>query len=418
MPTADRTLFWTLATGAAVVAYYALLAASGLWRYVGAPPMEPLFADFYSTLSAADCAALGYNVYQENPCDAAKQPHQYGPGWLWLRFLGIGVEQRVMVGLALNLAMLGVALRFFAPRTAREAGFALLVLISPAAALLVNRANTDGVLFLLVVAAATLFAARRPVSNLAAAGLVFFATSLKFFPAVAMAGVVRGARSFREFLLHFVGFTAATLLFAWVMQDEFADIAKYSPTFLPGYAFGADLLFKAMGLPHPALWGLAASLLAVAVALWLALRLRLPATDDRTESQFATGLAVGLFLFLLTANFDYKLMFFLGAVPLWRTALRQGSGPAWQTRLLWLAAWLFLYKLWSSFFRGAAIFVPDNLLGLVGPGYAPTVNTLFFVLDNGSFWVPVTVLLALWLRLILGEFARLTGWGLLGGFRG
>lgn len=403
--TGTNRWLWSAAVALLCVGYYALVERLHLWQFIGAPPMDPLFADLHGVLSASDCARKGFDVYRENPCDVAGRVHLYGRPWLWLSHLGITNALLTPLGLLLDAAVVTAMLATLKPATARQAALAAAILLSSAVALAMNRANVDHLLFLLVWLAAALFARGGAWAASLAGAAVYVATALKFYPAVAIAGLLFAVRRAMPLLAGLAVFAAATAAYGVWARGDLAVIFASPPAIGFAHSFGAGLLFMALGIDGYQGWGHAAFLVATGIAVLVARRLEpTDPTDQRSRTDFAVGAAVILALFALSPSFQYKLLYIVLCLPF---LVRRASGGGLDRRLARVAVALVVVKCWFSFFRGAALFLPHILLHWGDEAAVAKASALIFALDHLLFWGLATLLMAFATRLAADRAAEL-----------
>ncbi len=306
------------------------------------------FLDNYAILASNDAIRAGLDPYQANPLDDLQRAHSYSHWWFVLGRLGLTRADNFLVGGASVLAFLITALAALRPRSRRETLLQVLVLISPPVLLAIMRANNDLVVFT-VLGAGLLVAAAGPAWRLLAVlAAVAVATGLKFYPAVAAAGLllVRPAR----WLWWGAGLTV--LVLAAVVADVWQDFAR-AVIPLPGnvYSFGAPLLLRDLGFT-----GRGAQVLAAAIILglgWLfqrqGLTRGLAAKTDQFPDRLRFLLAVTLLVacFLAGISYAYRWVFAIWLVPwLWAEARAEATGPRRTGGRLTLA--LLVFAVWSD----------------------------------------------------------------------
>lgn len=335
--------------------FVALTAHGGLWKALGVEHMRPFYADTVTTLAASETWAEGGDPYANNYRDPYRRPHTYGPWWLWAASLGLERRDAWWLGSLQVLAFLATAAALLAPRTPRQAACAVLLLLSPAALLGMERANSDLVVFVLLVGAAWVVGRWRSAGgDLAGGAILVGAAALKFYPLVSV--VALAARSGPVVRRVLVGLACALAFAAlwWLQRDHFqralGEAARPSSVF----AYGLPLApVSWAGLPAGRPWLLLGALLGLAAGVPLLVRgarplaAALPLTGSRAAAALAGGSAWVL-CYLATTNFPYRVVLLFTVVPWWLhgCAGRHGRGLC---LLLLGVLWLGAPKYWLAY---------------------------------------------------------------------
>jgi hypothetical protein len=314
----------------AVGAYFGLLVAVGghsQWGKLGVGPLRYRFGDLRNLTSAWDCVRMHMAVLPSNPCDPDHRPANY-PGILLIpSHLGLGADETNLLGWCVFAVYLIAAVAIIPGRarlgTTVLYGFAL---CSPAAMLGVERGNVDLVLFALVVPA-VLVAQRGEAGRAVSAGLVLFAGILKLFPILAVGFLAR--QGSRRALVRVGAVLVAFAAYAFAIHNQLRQINAALPR-QDKYSYGLRRVSewlsagleghgaKSASLPS---WDI---LLAIAIgvgSLFVVRRLRAKGgvlragASERDLDLFWAGSCVYVGSYLLTRNFDYRLVFLLLTVP-------------------------------------------------------------------------------------------------------
>src|ERR1700722_1297950 len=93
---------------------------SGLYEAIlhdwGILPFPFPFLDISGSLSAWDCARLGVDVVIADPCDVLHRTYNYSPLWMSLSWIPLGVDDRPIVGVCLDLLFIASLCVLPAPR--------------------------------------------------------------------------------------------------------------------------------------------------------------------------------------------------------------------------------------------------------------------------------------------------------------
>lgn len=303
----------------------------GVWLLTGIGEADKPFLDLRHLLAAGQAAQLGLNPHVSNPFDPYLRLFGFSDWWLVSGRLGLTLKDTAWLGtLLLGLTLVSTVL-LLKPAGWRQGAGLLLVLVSPPLLFLVNRANHDLVVFVLMSLA--LGCLRHERSFVRALAIVLLAVSavLKYFPLAAVV-LLLDARTRREFA-GWVLLYALVLVLAWPSLEHGLQIASShqpAPAWL--FAFGAPAFFRNLGLPSAAAWGWLAAglvLLAVAASWWRSAARQAPpaAGEARTlEREFACGAVMIVGCFLHGSSYLYKMVFALWLLPwLWRATPGQGE---------------------------------------------------------------------------------------------
>jgi hypothetical protein len=335
-----RTAVWV--TGLVLLVWFACFRFPIVWVVTGIGEANRPFMDLYGILAASDAAQAGVDPFLPNDFDPYHRPHVYTTWWLELGRLGLVRADTFWLGWVLLVAVLVSAAVMVRPGTRKEGIGLLLLLISPAFLMAVNRANNDLVVFVLISAGLLCF--RRETAPLRSLGILLFALSavLKYYPLVTLVLLLE-LRSRREFVLN-LALYALLLLLAWPgLEPGLRAAAKYMPQPDWLYAYGAPVLLRNLGIAGAWGWLVAAGFLAG----WAAVgAYRKPAepmsANPAGEREFMLGAAMLIGLFFLGSSFVYKLVFAVWLLPrLW-----QPSADPVEARWRRLTWWLLLTVVW------------------------------------------------------------------------
>ncbi len=337
-------------------------------RLFGFEPFRFPFLDIHAVLAAVQCHHLGINVYLVNPCDALGRPHVYSP--LWLRVVpgSLDISTTTICGLALGLIFIGSLTSLCRPVSRVEALLLGFVAGSPMTVYTLERANSDLVVFLLVLAGVALMRTWRPI-RFAGYALFMFAGLLKYYPLVLLAMIVRERRSDAISLAA----SAITILGILVIGNR-AEIAA-ALAIIPKPSYFANS-FAAVNLPFglseivvlPSPRGFAMALLMVLVMVTGARILRLVSVIDRAPIDWTTFevdclIAGSLLLtacFFAGQNVYYRGVYFVMVVP-GLLHLRRAAATSEVRRLLSLTLAAMIFVAWGEPLRRIAHVAAANL---------------------------------------------------------
>ena len=355
---------------ATALGFFLAMDMLGLWMWVGVPHIVPTLADWYGTLSASDCYAQGIDVYVTNPCDPYGRIHVYGHPWLYLSWLGLTRDTHFISGMAFIVIPYIVAAAFtLGPKTPREFLLALIILLSPASMLGIERANIDLFVFVLGVVSSALVATRMPANVATALGLHVLSGLLKYYPFTGGANLWWGVRSrFGVICVSVIYAVASAVAIAstWWQIQRVTSTMTDSPA--GGPSFGADLAFLLLNqqtavplqFNNVALATIVALALTTIVGCLLAFRLEFRSSTIWQRSAYSCGAALLLGCYFAISNYDYRLVFVIMTIPL-ILAERDGMPrlvfPAWIALIL-ISLWA--YAINRAIKGGIGLFVADE----------------------------------------------------------
>lgn len=299
----------------------------GVWLLTGIGEADKPFLDLRNLVSAGEAAQLGHNPYVSNPLDPYHRPHGFSSWWLVGGRLGLTREDIAWLGtllLGLTLASTVLLLR---PAGWRQGAGLLLVLVSPPLLFLINRANHDLVVFVLMSLALGCLRHERGLVRGLAIVLLAVSAVLKYFPLAAVV-LLLDARTRREFASWALLY-ASVLVLAWPsLAEALRTAASHQPAPAWLFAFGAPTFFRNLELAGAGAWGWLAAglvLLAVAASWWRSTARKSPPASGEArvlEREFACGAVMIVGCFLHGSSYLYKMVFALWLLPwLWRAAL-------------------------------------------------------------------------------------------------
>ena len=147
------------------------------------------FGDLAGISSASECVQAGINPYLDNPIDPLGRKFNYPPVWLYLsNVLQFDGSHVVPVGLTLVFLFALTASFLFKVKTVKRGLFFLAFFFSPPVLLLLERGNSDSVLFMLVAFITVYLPKIRNLDPLVrlsiSAAIIVIASVLKLYPLV------------------------------------------------------------------------------------------------------------------------------------------------------------------------------------------------------------------------------------------
>jgi len=163
-----------------------------LLQYLDGEPNFPPFADLHAILFAGVCWRHGANVYLPSACMNGGV-FNYAPLLLRAAYSGIGPGETRNIGLIIEAVFILALAILPAPLNLAEFLFRTAAAVSATTAYLLERANFDIIVFLLVLAGTLCLRHGRP-ARAGAYAIFLLATALKFYPVFLLAMIVRERR--------------------------------------------------------------------------------------------------------------------------------------------------------------------------------------------------------------------------------
>ncbi len=357
---ANAVIAWVCVCGAVTGLFAACILLPDLWDWLGVFHIRPYFADLAAILAASDAHAAGLDPYAiPSPLDPFGRPHVYGPWWLYLHKLGLGMGALSWAGALLFFVSIAALAWVLRPQSAQQRLLTILLLASPPLLLAYERGNNDLVVALLLIVAG---ASGASSAGLAWRGVcVWAAAMLKFYPVAALGllthGRVGGGRR-AWWALGLVGAAGAATW--WIWRGDFARAVSAVPQPSTLYSYGARLVVEVcLALASGPRIAVYLGTLAVgAWVVWLSGALsggmvRAMTRDTRCGAWFVGAGACWAFCFLLNNNFPYRAVLLVLAASVWFELWREGAAgeQVVARRLIWILAgmlWLRSGRVWLA----------------------------------------------------------------------
>lgn len=362
----------------------------GMLQALGVEAGSVPFVDLHAILAAAECQRQGLDVYLSNPCDVSGRLHVYSPLWLTAVPPMLGAATTPWVGGVLVIIFILVLPLLMRPHSVRDIAIFAIALFSPMTLYLLERANIDLVIFLLVLGSGLLWAGSRR-QRFASYAILVGAALLKYYPAVLLALAAR--ERLRDFLLIAAGAIAALALFIACCHAELGKALANMAQVSAQLSFYTDT-FSARNLPYglatglprlpatPVAMGLLIILLFVAVARVGRTLVLLEAgrgvrwTPEMNFAVIGSLLVVGCFF--AAQNVNYRgayLLFVLPGLLQWR----DDAPNAAIRRFLSCMVGAVLFAMWNEFFR-------RGLLAAFDAQPSDRIAMLFWVVRELVWW--------------------------------
>lgn len=358
-------------------------------------------------MAANEAMARGWDPFAPNPLDPEGRPFLYSTWWLWR---GLNRADTDWLGYLLVAATLVAALLIWRVRSWREALVGGRMLLSPAWLLAIYRANSDLVIFVLLVVTVRALQHSSRLGRALGALLVGTMAVLKYFPAAAIIGLLRAPR--RREVLALLAMAAGMVLLGWSsLEPALAAITRYGAFVTNSVglqAFGRSVLAGSLSpFAPPAVAGLL-GLTAMAAGYQLArAQTGFGAGSAESEQRFMTSAVFGAVLlacFLIGTSYLYKLVFLWALLP-W--LMRDAADELGRRRTLWLLA-LLLAAAWID---GLAVMGINRFApgwSPAGRSYALGLAHCLMIVSQLGYWLIMGACLRLSVDWSRRQFPRLT----------
>ncbi len=357
--------------GVLIAAWLSTGSPYSAWRFLGVPFLSPAFADLRSITHALDCVANGVDPLTTNACDPFGRPFNYPSIWLRLGVLGISSASTDVIGFLFMALFWASLLLIYDTRTTASGLVAFAAAISPPVLLGLERGNIDVFIFATSVITVYFLAKRTGIgATLVQCATIACLAVLKIYPIAIATILARRRWGFTGIAL--TGALAAIGLLGLDGPEGLKTIARNTPNGT-ALSYGALPIFLSANdhglLPevftsdtlHLISAGTALALAGIAILVALRqpgiLRGILPGLDLASPNGAIALACVSIFCFsfLLGSNFDYRLIFLLGILPV-LLAAHESEGRA-DTMIAPATIVLFL---WASRFS-THFFVPFEI---------------------------------------------------------
>lgn len=290
--------------------------------------MTPPFADLIGITGSVDCMRAGLDPYSNIQCDPWGRLYNYPRIWLTI-FDFLDFDRRVTnpLGIALSFAFILAISSVFMIRRHGHSIFVLLLILSPPVLLLLERGNSDIIVFVLVVFAVFLARRIRGVGESAKLHLsyaaIVFASILKIYPVFLLLLILFEKASKRT---RVIITTYSVIIIGGYFAYTLGDILSinHNTPRPSGLAYGKNVYLQTY-FSGKTLFILTNSLMVIVAVV--ALRLcekyqkklvnMIPVSHavNRHITLFLAGALIYCGTFFIGNNWDYRLVFLLLCVP-------------------------------------------------------------------------------------------------------
>ena len=280
-----------------------------------------VYGDLRLLLKGIDVYRDGKNPFLENYLP----PYNYPSTWKifsYFKFINSDNYKVIVTVLILTSQFLFLSISG-SWMTLKKTLYYLLLLISPLSLLMMERCNSDLVIFSLVTAPIVFF----PQKKIAFIIFIFFAFLLKLYPLGAFLLAIYNFSYSKKIIIIYGFIFIITLLYIGINYGEFAIIKERTPTSIYNLSFGISVLTENMiivkHLNKPFSYALTFFyILVLGITLFiLFMKQKAKNTDliiklgNKEMNSFLIGSGIFLFSFFFTISWEYRLFFLLLCVP-------------------------------------------------------------------------------------------------------
>ncbi|HEX3572493.1 MAG TPA: hypothetical protein VHU44_16860 [Acidobacteriaceae bacterium] len=320
------------AAAGVLVAYLALAShvlgsLPAAWTSLRVPAGTFVFADTFIVTNSIDCLLAGKDPYREISCDPYNRLYNYPPAWLLLRHADVTSRSTVALGTGMAILMFCALLVVFSTEGWVSGLIVFAAILSFPMFFALERGNIDLIVFsTMVFGLGWAQYLRERQRRLSRCALIVLLTILKIYPVAMVTVLTRGRRGWlRAGVVALVSVAALVAtagsrlheIKANTPQDTWVSFGSFDVVEFVHLRFFPMATGPIVGHKH---WiGSVAALGLGALAAWYGAANRprlstyLPAIDIDTGigAIAAAGLSVYCMVFLLGANYDYRLIFLL-----------------------------------------------------------------------------------------------------------
>jgi hypothetical protein len=321
--------------------------------------LYPPFADLITITGSVECMRSGFDPYVYSGCDPWGRLYNYPKIWLNIfDFLGIDRNATNATGIICILLFYTALLPLFRMRNVVEFVTALLFVLSPLVLLLLERGNSDILIFLMVLIA--VYYVRkipfiRQVSRIYISyAIIIIAAILKIYPVFLLLLLFFESIPKKHFIIIFSSALIILGSYFLTCYDELLFISRNTPRD-QAISYGRNVLLQNYFSGTSLILITNALLLVVFISAWFAgkkfrgphvLLKKAAATGDHAELLlFISGGLIFTGTFFIGNNYDYRLVFLLLTLPL---LLRQREAGK---KLIFALLFLYLIAYYGGFFQ-------------------------------------------------------------------
>jgi len=275
------------------------------WQALSIPTMSPEFVDMRTVQGSIVSLSEGFNPQTNNPGDPYNRAMNYPSIWITIAKI-VSMQQETNYLIFVSATVFIFLVCCFCLVKKYPSMTLLLMCFSGATLLAVERGNNDIVIFSLLFLASIF-------PNSIYIFAIFFAAILKVYPILAIPAYVRSYWS----IIAIIIMAAFVFVFLW---PEFSTIRSEIPI-SASLSYGSSSVATAaqyFNINFPSI-GISALLLFSSFVIILVQKFRVKlltiGTTDREKELFLIGGCVYIGTFILSSNWDYRLIFLIFCVP-------------------------------------------------------------------------------------------------------
>lgn len=275
---------------------------SETWSALLVPTANPPFADLRTVQGSIYSISQGFDPQLINPGDPAKRPMNYPSIWADIaKLLSLDLEQNYLIFVCSYVSL--YILVCFANLRQHPSLWILLLIFSGSSLLAIERGNNDLIVFNLLY-----FSTIAPI--IFSAALIIVASILKIYPIFTVGTLYKS----KKVLLITTGLLATYIL---IKLPELQIIRGGTPI-SASLSYGIPSLQAKFGLTYPA-WGVALCMVLFSLISgrikWIKAHAKSTIYSDRDYKLFLLGASIYLCTFIISSNWDYRLIFLIFCIP-------------------------------------------------------------------------------------------------------
>jgi hypothetical protein len=296
---------------------FVVIGQKAFWGIWNVPAMTPHFADLRTITGGAESYSQGLDPMVQNPGDPWGRTMNYPRIWQFLFYLGIDQGDTTAFGMVLIFLFLVGVVLVLPNAAASTIMLVLAAALSPATLLGIERGNIDLLIFFLV--AFSIFLAKTHLVSFFTLLAAFF---LKLYPVF---GFLIFLRSSKVLAIKYSGFLVLILLlYAYFYHSDLALISAGTPR-STSLSYGVNVFWMQVARSDSTMGWVArvGSYVIVLAAIFVSFKALLKNNRIYLDAihtsiyldAFRAGAGIYIGTFLLGNNWDYRLMFFILAIP-------------------------------------------------------------------------------------------------------
>lgn len=290
------------------------------------PAMQPVFADLHVIHAAFQSVQDDLNPYYQNPHDPWQRTYNYPPIWIYMLGAHLSVENIPIVGWALIILFYITILYFIGKVNYKEGVIFSLVFVSPVSFLLLERGNTDIIIFILSVLTLQLYTSSNQKAPILTGFMISFLSILKLYPIFCLLNIYEDKRKSLVYIGVVIGifavyiFTILNELPLISQNTPRAEFRSYGCSILPFFFLKlATVVDPGMHVSRNMAFVFGLSMFAIVSFSVFIFSIRQRQISELVENKQLFAFRMGALIFLgtfgLGNNWDYRLVFLALTIP-------------------------------------------------------------------------------------------------------